>query len=157
MKRVLFVCVENANRSQMAEAFARMHGGDGVEALSAGSRPSGIVNPKAVRFMAERGYDLATHGSKSLDEVTGNYLFAKEGKPSYTAKIEIRYRQPLAIGEEVVCTGRELKRKGRMVEMQGTICKKDGTLLAECLSKMMIVDETPQPSRKLAAGEGEEE
>ena len=86
-----------------------------------------------------------------------NYLFAKEGKPSYTAKIEIRYRQPLAIGEEVVCTGRELKRKGRMVEMQGTICKKDGTLLAECLSKMMIVDETPQPSRKLAAGEGEEE
>ena len=36
-------------------------------------------------------------------------------------------------------------------------CKKDGTLLAECLSKMMIVDETPQPSRKLAAGEGEEE
>lgn len=92
-----------------------------------------------------------------LDEVTGNYLFAKEGKPSYTAKIEIRYRQPLAIGEEVVCTGRELKRKGRMVEMQGTICKKDGTLLAECLSKMMIVDETPQPSRKLAAGEGQEE
>ena len=92
-----------------------------------------------------------------LDEVTGNYLFAKEGKPSYTAKIEIRYRQPLAIGEEVVCTGRELKRKGRMVEMQGIICKKDGTLLAECLSKMMIVDEMPQPSRKLAAGEGEEE
>ncbi len=73
MKRVLFVCVENANRSQMAEAFARMHGGDGVEALSAGSRPSGIVNPKAVRFMAERGYDLATHGSKSLDEVTGEF------------------------------------------------------------------------------------
>ena len=73
MKRVLFVCVENANRSQMAEAFARMHGGDGVEALSAGSRPSGIVNPKAVRFMAERGYDLATHGSKSLDEVTGKF------------------------------------------------------------------------------------
>lgn len=91
-----------------------------------------------------------------LDEVTGNYLFAKEGKPSYTAKIEIRYRQPLAIGEEVVCTGRELRRKGRLVEMQGTICKKDGTLLAECLSKMMIVDEAPQPSRKLAAGEGEE-
>ena len=41
MKRVLFVCVENSNRSQMAEAFARMLGGDGVEALSAGSKPSG--------------------------------------------------------------------------------------------------------------------
>ena len=71
MKRVLFVCVENSNRSQMAEAFARIHGGEGVEALSAGSRPSGQVNPKAVRFMAERGYDLGTHRSKSLDEIAG--------------------------------------------------------------------------------------
>jgi len=57
MKRVLFVCVENSNRSQMAEAFARIHGGGAVEAWSAGSRPSGQVNPKAVRFMAE-----ALHG-----------------------------------------------------------------------------------------------
>ena len=72
-KRVLFVCVENANRSQMAEAFARLHGGDGVEALSAGSRPSGRINPKAVRFMAERGYDLSAHASKSLDEVAGEF------------------------------------------------------------------------------------
>jgi arsenate reductase len=66
-KRVVFVCVENANRSQMAEAFARMAGGDRVEALSAGSKPSGVLNPKAVRFMGELGYDLATHRSKSLD------------------------------------------------------------------------------------------
>lgn len=71
MKRVLFVCVENSNRSQMAEAFARMHGGDQVEAWSAGSRPSGKVNPKARRFMAELGYDLAAHRSKSLDEIAG--------------------------------------------------------------------------------------
>ncbi len=73
MKRILFVCVENANRSQMAEAFARMHGGAGVQALSAGSRPSGAINPRAIRFMAERGYDLASHASKSLDEVTGEF------------------------------------------------------------------------------------
>jgi arsenate reductase len=71
MKRVLFVCVENSNRSQMAEAFARIHGGDEVAAYSAGSRPSGQVNPKALRFMAERGYDLGTHRSKSLDEIAG--------------------------------------------------------------------------------------
>ena len=69
MKRVLFVCVENSNRSQMAEAFAHIHGGDGVEALSAGSKPSGQINPKAVRFMSELGYDLTTHASKSLDEI----------------------------------------------------------------------------------------
>lgn len=72
-KRVLFVCVENANRSQMAEAFARIHGGDAVEALSAGSRPSGRINPKAIRFMAELGYDLAAHDSKSLDQVQGEF------------------------------------------------------------------------------------
>ena len=66
--RILFVCVENANRSQMAEAFARIHGGGQVEAHSAGSRPSGKVNPRAVQFMKELGYDLSRHGSKSLDQ-----------------------------------------------------------------------------------------
>lgn len=70
-KSVLFVCVENSNRSQMAEAYARMHGGAGVEALSAGSRPSGRVNPRAIEFMREIGYDLTTHASKSLDEFNG--------------------------------------------------------------------------------------
>src|SRR5437879_1048850 len=66
-KRLLFVCVENSNRSQMAEAFARMHGGERVEAYSAGSRPSGRVNPQAVEFMREVGYDLTRHTSKGLD------------------------------------------------------------------------------------------
>lgn len=72
-KRVLFVCVENANRSQMAEAFARRMGGEAVEASSAGSRPSGVLNPKAVRFMGELGYDLTTQRSKSLDEIAGDF------------------------------------------------------------------------------------
>jgi protein-tyrosine-phosphatase len=67
--RVLFVCVENSNRSQMAEAFARLHGGEGVEAWSAGSRPSGRVNPQAIEALRERNYDLARHASKSLDEL----------------------------------------------------------------------------------------
>jgi protein-tyrosine-phosphatase len=69
MKRILFVCVENSNRSQMAEAFARMHGGDAIEPYSSGSRPSGQVNPRAVAFMRERGYDLTQHRSKSLAEI----------------------------------------------------------------------------------------
>jgi len=64
--RVLFVCVENSNRSQMAQAFARM---SGAEAYSAGSRPSGRVNPKAITAMAELGYDLRAHTSKSLAEL----------------------------------------------------------------------------------------
>ena len=68
-KKLLFVCIENSNRSQMSQAFAVMFGGDAVEAYSAGSRPSGIVNPKAIAAMKELGYDLSTHDSKSLDEV----------------------------------------------------------------------------------------
>ncbi len=67
--RVLFVCVENSNRSQMAEAFARIHGQGRVEAYSAGSRPSGRVNPKAIDAMRELDYDLLQHTSKSLDEI----------------------------------------------------------------------------------------
>jgi len=67
--RLLFVCVENSNRSQMAEAFARMHGGADVEAVSAGSRPSGKINPRAIDAMRDRQYDLTTHASKSLQEI----------------------------------------------------------------------------------------
>lgn len=68
-KKILFVCVENSNRSQMSQAFAKIHGGDDVEAFSAGSKPSGIINPKAIASMKELGYDLSAHHSKSLDEV----------------------------------------------------------------------------------------
>ena len=69
MKKILFVCIENSNRSQMSQAFAKILGGNEVEAYSAGSKPSGLVNPKAIAAMKELGYDLATHDSKSLDEV----------------------------------------------------------------------------------------
>jgi protein-tyrosine-phosphatase len=68
-KRVVFVCVENANRSQMAEAFARLYGAGRVEAYSAGSRPAGRVNPKAVEAMRELGYDLERHQSKALADL----------------------------------------------------------------------------------------
>src|SRR5215213_3672651 len=68
-KKLLFVCVENSNRSQMSQAFATMLGGEDVEAFSAGSKPSGIVNPKAMAAMKELGYDLSSHHSKSLEEV----------------------------------------------------------------------------------------
>ena len=67
--KLLFVCVENSNRSQMSQAFAKIHGGEKVEAYSAGSKPSGIVNPKAIAAMKELGYDLSAHDSKSLQEV----------------------------------------------------------------------------------------
>ncbi|HET7904268.1 MAG TPA: arsenate reductase ArsC [Candidatus Eisenbacteria bacterium] len=67
--RVLFVCVENSCRSQMAEGFARAIGGDRVAAQSAGSRPSGVVNERAIAFMREKGIDLAAQASKGLDDL----------------------------------------------------------------------------------------
>ena len=68
-KNLLFVCVQNSNRSQMAEAFARIHGAEDFEAYSAGSQPSGEINPKAIAAMREIGYDLSKHKSKSLEEI----------------------------------------------------------------------------------------
>ena len=69
VKKLLFVCVENSNRSQMSQAFAKILGGVQVAAYSAGSKPSGIVNPKAIAAMKELDYDLSIHDSKSLEEV----------------------------------------------------------------------------------------
>ncbi len=68
-RQILFVCIENSNRSQIAEAFSRIHGGEDVVSYSAGSRPGGQVNPRAVAAMQEVGYDLGTHRSKSLSEI----------------------------------------------------------------------------------------
>ena len=65
-KRVVFVCVENSCRSQLAHALTNIHGRGRVEAHSAGSRPSGVVNPKAIAAMAELGYDLTAHVSQGL-------------------------------------------------------------------------------------------
>jgi len=73
-KKILFVCIENSNRSQMSQAFAKILGGNEVEAYSAGSKPSGIVNPKAIASMKELGYELSKHNSKSLDEVKAMIL-----------------------------------------------------------------------------------
>lgn len=67
MKRLLFVCVENAGRSQMAEALARLHGGAELEVHSAGSRPAGRLNTDAVAVLEELGCDLSGHRSKGLD------------------------------------------------------------------------------------------
>ena len=71
MKNILFICIENSCRSQMAEAFAIIHGRGLVNAHSAGSMPSGIVNEKAIMAMQKIGYDLSLHQSKSIDEFSG--------------------------------------------------------------------------------------
>jgi thioredoxin type arsenate reductase len=68
MKRILFLCVANSARSQMAEGLARNLLGEGFEVTSAGTQPS-KVNPYAVAAMAEIGIDISGHRSKSVDEI----------------------------------------------------------------------------------------
>ena len=65
---VLFLCVANSARSQMAEALARARWGDRVRVASAGSRPS-RVNPHAIEVMRERGLDLSSHTSKPVTSI----------------------------------------------------------------------------------------
>jgi protein-tyrosine-phosphatase len=95
MKNILFVCIENSNRSQMAQAFAKIYGSEKVEAFSSGSKPSGKINPKAIAAMTELGYDLSTHDSKSLDEIP---------------KVEYEYAITMGCGDEcpfVIAKNRE--------------------------------------------------
>jgi arsenate reductase len=73
--KILFVCAENTNRSQMSQTFATIYGGEKVQAYSAGSKPSGTVNPKAIAVMKELGNDLSSHKSKTLDEVKADAPF----------------------------------------------------------------------------------
>lgn len=68
MKRILFLCVANSARSQMAEGLARRTFGNRAEVLSAGSQPA-TVNPYAIEAMAEVGIDISQHRSKSVDEI----------------------------------------------------------------------------------------
>ena len=66
--RVLFACVGNSARSQMAQAFAQRYGGSRVDARSGGSRPLGYVLPEAIVAMREKGIDISHNPSQGFDE-----------------------------------------------------------------------------------------
>jgi protein-tyrosine-phosphatase len=66
MKSILFVCVGNACRSQMAEGFARHYGPEDLIVYSAGSAPAGFVAREAVEGMREKGIDITRHSSKGV-------------------------------------------------------------------------------------------
>lgn len=100
MKKILFVCIENSNRSQMAQAFAKIHSQGKAEAYSAGSNPSGKINPKAIETMKEIGYDLTTHESKSFEKIPQikyDYLVGmgcSDNCPNVPAKNRIEWNIP---------------------------------------------------------------
>ena len=71
MKRVLFLCVHNSARSQMAEAFLKKHGGSAFQAESAGLEP-GRLNPYVVRAMSEIGIDISGNPVKSVFDLASS-------------------------------------------------------------------------------------
>ena len=92
-KEILFVCVENAGRSQMAEAFFKKIGPKNYEAFSAGTKPASQVNPIVIEVMKEVGIDISSHKPKVLSEkiiphvITVNMgCMDKEGCPALYAK-----------------------------------------------------------------------
>jgi arsenate reductase len=72
MKKILFVCVENAGRSQIAEAFANAYGKEKITASSAGNKPAEQVNPIVVELMKEKGIDISQNKPKKLTFETAN-------------------------------------------------------------------------------------
>ncbi|MEX2176488.1 MAG: arsenate reductase ArsC [Pirellulaceae bacterium] len=73
---IVFLCIENSNRSQMAEAFGHLYARPGMNVYSGGSQPSGKVNPKAIEAMQELGYDMSGHTSKGLDALPVEFDYA---------------------------------------------------------------------------------
>ncbi|MFQ5596774.1 MAG: arsenate reductase ArsC [Nitrospiria bacterium] len=98
-KTVLFVCIENACRSQMAEAFARMLGSDVIDPYSGGSQPSGKVNEKAMASMRKIGCDLRLQTSKGLDRIPNiEYdLLVTLGCGDACPTVPAKYREDWAI------------------------------------------------------------
>jgi arsenate reductase len=131
MKRILFLCVANSARSQMAEGLARKMLGSDVEVLSAGSRPS-KVNPYAIEAMSEIGIDIAGHKSKSVDDVdpssvdTVITLCADEVCPILPGRVQ-RLHWPISdpASDDPAISAEDLRRRFRVArdEVEARILK----------------------------------
>lgn len=102
-----------------------------------GDRCVAYFTPKA----EHESYGDRMHGgltSTLLDEVMGDYVFRKAGKPAYTARLEIRFRSAICIGETVKVEGWPEVHRGRLFIMKGKITHADGTPAAEAKAEMML-------------------
>ena len=99
-KRIAFICVENARRSQMAQGFAEVLGREKVEAYSAGSRPASQIDPAIIEVMKEKGIDLSSRHPKGLNDlppVEMDYLVTmgcEEACPAVLSKRIIEWAIP---------------------------------------------------------------
>ena len=85
-------------------------------------------------------YDGRMHGgliSTLLDETMGNYPYMYEHKVAYTARLEVRFRQPVRIGDRIEVITKVKRRRGQLLEMTGQVVREDGTIAAEADGKLM--------------------
>lgn len=107
MTRVLFVCIENSCRSQMAEGLARHLGSGILEAYSAGSKPSGVINPTVIELMKKIGIDLSNAKSKGFDSLpVQDFDFVitmgcQDACPIFPAKKKIDWNIPDPKGKDL--------------------------------------------------------
>lgn len=91
-----------------------------------------------------QGYSGIVHGgivTTMLDEAMGGYLYHELGERAVTARLDVRYRNPAPVGEELVIAGWEESRRGGFVSMKAELALTDGTVLAEAAAKMALVGE----------------
>ena len=106
-KRIVFICVENARRSQMAQGFAEVFGQGELEVYSAGSHPSSQIDPLVIEVMKERGIDLSSKRPKGLNDlppVEMDYLVTmgcEETCPAVLAKKIIEWEIPDPKGKSI--------------------------------------------------------
>lgn len=99
------------------------------------------------RFTAgpeHQSYDGIVHGgilSTLLDEIMGRYPYSVKREHTVTARLEVRYRKPTPIGQELTVTGWIVSKRGRIYETAGTVALPDGTVTAEAKATLMVVGE----------------
>ena len=105
--RIVFVCVENARRSQMAQGFAEILGKERLEVYSAGSRPSSVIDPLVIQVMKEKGIDLSTKRPKGLNDlppIAMDYLITmgcEETCPAVSTKKTVDWEIPDPKGKSI--------------------------------------------------------
>jgi protein-tyrosine-phosphatase len=105
--KIVFICVENARRSQMAQGFAEVFGGEKVEVYSAGSIPSSQIDPIVIEVMKEKGIDLSSKRPKGLNDlplIEMDYLITmgcEETCPAVLAKKIIAWEIPDPKGKSI--------------------------------------------------------
>jgi protein-tyrosine-phosphatase len=94
-KKIIFACRENACRSQIASAFAKLYAGNKIEAVSGGSAPAAEINPEMVEAMKEKGIDMAFYRPQSIDEAL------LDGRPDMIITMGCREECPFIPGVEI--------------------------------------------------------